>query len=231
MTMKQKKGFRTAAHTLLFLLVAIGTFDSRHGHLAAQSGSVDITSAGNIGLRKPEASPPAERLATAQAPLKIEEIKRAKPAPTPWELPPNKSDESYHAKKPDPVQKPNPKPEPKPKPKPEPKPESKPESKPDPKTEGDRNRGHGNDEDGYDEDNPGRGGFSGLGSSSGRGGHGGSGGGGSSNGHGGHGGSGGDGSSGGHGGHGGSGSGGSSGGHGGHGGSGGGGSSGGHGGR
>jgi hypothetical protein len=28
--------------------------------------------------------------------------------------------------------------------------------------EGDRNRGHGNDEDGYDEDNPGRGGFGGL---------------------------------------------------------------------
>jgi hypothetical protein len=175
MTMKQKKGIRAVVLTLLFLLLAIGTFDSRHGNLAAQSESSDIASAGNMDLRKAEASLPAKVLATAQAPPKIVEIERVVEVEKIVE----KEDDPHLVKKPDPV------PEPEPKPDPGDEPGSGAEGdgnrghdndEAGPGVEGDGNRGHGNDEDGYDEDNPGQGGFGGVGSSSGRGGHRGSGG-------------------------------------------------------
>lgn len=205
MTMRQKKGIRAAVLALLLLLLAIGTFDSRHGYLVAQAESSDIALDGYMDLWKAEVSLPAQRLATAQAPpqtppksveiekvvkvekvvekevevvvqvpveVKVEKIVkvvkdvqvpvRTKPTPTLWEPPHNERDDPPLVKKPEPVQKPEPKPDP--------------GDELGPGTEGDRNKGHGNDEDGYDEDNPGQGGFGGVGSSSGRGGHRGSGG-------------------------------------------------------
>ncbi|MCJ7500811.1 hypothetical protein MUP29_11210 [bacterium] len=209
--MRQKKGIRAGVLTLLLLLLAIGTFDSRHGNLAARAESRDITSDGNMNYWGAEANLPAERLATAQAPpqaspksvgvervvkvkkvvkknavveievpvaVEIEKIVQvaenvqvpvgAKPTPTPRELPDNGADDSYFVKKPDPVQEP------------EPKPDTGvdfgPGDESGPEDDGDGNKGHGNDEDGYDEGNPGGGGFGGVGSSNGRSGHGGSGG-------------------------------------------------------
>ena len=206
MTLRQKKGIRAAVLTLLLLLLAIGTFDSRHGYLAAQAESSDIASDGYTDLWKAEASLPVERLAAAQAspqtppfveiervvevekvvkvekvvekevevmvevPVEVKKVVevvenvqepvRAKPTPTPWEPPHNGGDDLRLVKKPDPAPEPEPKPDP--------------GDEPDPGVEGDRNKGHGNDEDGYDEDNPGRGGFGGVGSSGGRNDHGGS---------------------------------------------------------
>ena len=194
MTMRQKKGIRAGVLTLLLLLLAIGTFDSRHGYLAAQVGSRDIASDGITDLRKTEASLPAQRLATAQTPPKVEKIEkvveiqrvvekevevmveipvevekgvkvvkyvpspvRAKPTPTPWDSSHDRGDDPHLVKKPEPVLEPKPKPDP--------------GDESGPGVEGDRNKGHGNDEDRYDEDNPGRGCFDGVGSSRERNGH------------------------------------------------------------
>jgi len=183
MTMRQKKGIRTAVLSSLFLLLAIGTFDSRHGFLSAQQSS-DITSGGKIDLRKAEDSFPVQRLAAAQAlpqaaPPRIVEIEKiveaekvvkvvkhvqapvkAKPTPTPWESSNEGQDGPHLVKKPDPVTEPEPNKDLDPGPDAglDPGPGDEPGSG----AEGDRNRGHGNDEDGYDEDNPGRGGFGGM---------------------------------------------------------------------
>ncbi len=76
MTMKQMKGIGAAALTLPFLLLVVVTFDSQQGNLTAQVESSAIASAGNMDLRKAEASLTAKRLATAQAPPEIVEIER-----------------------------------------------------------------------------------------------------------------------------------------------------------
>ncbi len=76
MTMKQMIGIGAAVLTLPLLLLAMGTFDSQQGYLSAQAESSDIASAGNLDLRKAEASLSSERLATVQTPLKIVEIER-----------------------------------------------------------------------------------------------------------------------------------------------------------
>ena len=65
MTMEQKKVIRAAVLTPMFLLLAIGIFDARHGNLAAQGKTHNIASSGNMDFRKAEAGFPAERLATA----------------------------------------------------------------------------------------------------------------------------------------------------------------------
>ena len=226
MTMRQKKGIRAGVLTLLLLLLAIGTFDSRHGNLAARAESRDITSGGNMNYWRAEANLPEERMAAVQSQPRVVEIEKvaevdkvvakkvevkvevpvevekdvkvvkyvetpvkAKPNPTPWEMPRNRSDDHLLVKKPDPVQEPGPKPDTGVDfgPGDEPGPGDDGDGNkghgndedgydPDPGDDGDGNKGHGNDEDGYDEDNPGRGGFGGVGSSNGRSGHGGSGG-------------------------------------------------------
>jgi len=234
MTVKQKKGIRAAVLVFLLLLVAIGTYDSRHGYLAALAESRGSTSDGNVDLGNtrsgvladspvsPGTSPepvkaevieepgktlPEERDLKVEEPVEAEEDIRAveyvpapvnvEPAPVPREQTPWKpttpepwgstGDDPPTVTYPDPVRGP------------EPGPDTDPgpihDFKPDPGTghgpgvTGDRNKGHGNDEDGYDEDNPGRGHREGLESSRGRGGRGGSGGSGGRGGSGGHGGS------------------------------------------
>ena len=55
MTMEQKKVIRAAVLTPMFLLLAIGIFDARHGNLAAQGKTRNIASSGNMDFRKAEA--------------------------------------------------------------------------------------------------------------------------------------------------------------------------------
>jgi len=219
MTMKQKKGVRAAVLMLLFLLLAIGTFDSRHGYLAAQGGSGEVVSGDNADPGEARTSSlPAERVASVRALPGAEEHGRAvatgktvenevevtvekppepdlekvvqvvegvfdpvdeNPAPGSREKPRNGSDEPYLFKAddpdPDPVHKPDPDPGRGSDPGQDSASGSDPGKESGPGVVGDRNKGHGNDGDGYDEDNPGRGGFGGVGSAKEGRGHGGSG--------------------------------------------------------
>lgn len=211
MTMKQKKGIRTAVLTLLFVLLVIGTFfDSRHGNLDVQAESIVITSEGSSDLWNEIEPPRVEKMTISQAapeaPIKtvptektieikkpeikkaevpavgeadkkvavvegIQESVTAEPAPTPWNSSTDGEDDHQLAREPAPW----PKPEPRSRLIPDPgdgqTPEAGKDRKKDYGSDGDRNRGHGNDEDGYDEDNPGRGGIADVNSSKRRNGH------------------------------------------------------------
>lgn len=219
MTMRQRKGIRAVILTLMLLLLAVTTFDSRNGFFVAQADSSDSVSDANMDIRRVETTPSDQRLAIAQAPLqtlpqtvpqaaaqvspknveiekivtvekvveKVPEVMidkpvevekiakvvenaqvpvKAKPDPNPWESSDIGGDDSQLDAKPDlqPGSKRRHDHDP------DPGAGLKPDPGDDPCTgaKGDRNRGHGNDEDGYDEDNPGRGGSDGVGSSRGR---------------------------------------------------------------
>jgi len=205
MTVRQKKGIRAAVLVFLLLLVAIGTYDSRHGYLAALAESRGNTSAGNGDPGKVESSFLAERVIDTRAlpgtvkaegvvdpgkaveeeeewkvagPMEEEKdinvaeyvptpVVGAKPVPPPPEPPPREprgstGDDARIANNPDPG--------------PEPEPDPDRRDRPGSGVIGDRNKGHGNDDDGYDEDNPGRGRSDGVESSRGWGGRGSSGG-------------------------------------------------------
>lgn len=188
MTMKQRKRVRAAVLVLMFLMLAIGTFDSQHGYLAARAESNDIALEETGDLQTAQntlpSTRPAKDLAPDSAPdlapkgiVKTAGIPEAdepavvvddsptfqneKPASEPGEKPNNNQDGSYHDEKTDPA------PESEPQPDSDPEPDTfagqNPGDDPDPgdKTPSDvkrdRNRGHGNDEDNFDEDNPGQG--------------------------------------------------------------------------
>lgn len=227
MTMRQRKGIRAVVLTLMLLLLAITTFDSRNGFFVAQADPSDSLSDANMDMRKVEPISSDQRLAIPQAPpqtvlqaapqvspktveiekvVKVEKVVekipevmidvpvevekiakvvenaqvpvKVKPDPNPWESSDVGGDDSHIDTKRDlqPGSKrkhdPDPGPDPGLEPDPDPDPGTglKPDPGDDPCTgaKGDRNRGHGNDEGGYDEDNPGRGGSDGVGSSRGR---------------------------------------------------------------
>jgi len=211
MTMKQKKGIRAAVLTLLFVLLVIGTFfDSRHGNLAVQAESIEITSDGSSDLWSTIEPPPVERMATYQAApeasiktvptertieIKKPDVKEAElpvvgevdekvtvvegiqdpvsaePAPTPWNSSTDGEDDDQLAREPAPWSEPEPRSRLIPDPGDGQTPEVGKVREKDYGSDGDRNRGHGNDEDGYDEDNPGRGGTTHVNSSKRRNGH------------------------------------------------------------
>lgn len=192
MTVKQKRGIRGAVMAVLVLLLAIETFDLQQSFLSARAESRTVAPDGNMDIRKVEPGfapgrsaaleePPEalvvrkvvepEKTLDKQVGQTVDVIARVEVGKSPGAVP---NVRMPLRKNPLPVLEPDDSSQDNDRLYllPDPGAEQLPETVPG--TEEDANKGHGNDEDGYDEDNPGRGGFGGTNSSRGESGHGGS---------------------------------------------------------